>query len=54
SELKEYDDLPTQIKKYILFLEEYLKLSINFVSLGPDRDQTLIKSGFSKFSTNLI
>ena len=43
SELKEYDDLPTQIKNYISFLEENLKLSVNFVSLGPDRNQTLIK-----------
>lgn len=46
SELKEYDDLPTQIKEYISFLEENLKLSINFVSLGPDRNQTLIKNGY--------
>jgi len=41
--IKKYNDLPEQIKKYILFLEKYYKLPINFVSLGPERNQTLIK-----------
>ena len=40
---KGYDALPVQIKEYISFLEENLRLPINFVSLGPDRKQTLMK-----------
>ena len=36
-----FDQLPRELAKYIAFLEESLGLSINFISVGPDRVATL-------------
>ena len=38
-----YDVLEENFKNYITFLEEYLEVPIKFISLGPDRDQTIIR-----------
>ena len=42
--LKEgYDALPIKMRAYIEFIEESLGCPINIISLGPDREETLIK-----------
>lgn len=38
-----YDVLEENFKNYITFLEEYLEVPIKYISLGPDRDQTIIR-----------
>lgn len=38
-----YDDLPTNTKKYIEFLEEQVGVKMNIISTGPDRNQTIIR-----------
>ena len=38
-----YDNLPINLKQFIQFIEDYLKLPINIVSFGPERNQTIIK-----------
>ena len=38
-----YDNLPINLKHFIQFIEDYLKLPINIVSFGPERNQTIIK-----------
>ncbi len=38
-----YDALPDQLHKYVDFIEEYVGVPINIVSVGPDREQTIIK-----------
>ncbi|UXP32688.1 adenylosuccinate synthase [Reichenbachiella agarivorans] len=38
-----YDGLPASLKKYVEYIENAVGLSIDIVSVGPDRKQTLIK-----------
>jgi adenylosuccinate synthase len=41
--LTTYNSLPTELKDYITFIEQYLEVPIKVVSVGPDRKQTIIK-----------
>lgn len=38
-----YDELPTELKEYIEFIEKELEVPIKVVSVGPDRKQTIMK-----------
>jgi len=38
-----YDELPKQVKDYVTYIEKKVGLSIDIVSVGPDRSQTLLK-----------
>lgn len=38
-----YDQLPTELKEYIEFIEAELEVPIKVVSVGPDRTQTIMK-----------
>ncbi len=40
---KTYNDLHENAKKYLEYVEEYLGVPISLISIGPDRDQTIIK-----------
>ena len=40
---RSYDALEENFKNYITFLENYLEVPIKFISLGPDRDQTIVR-----------
>ena len=40
---KTYDDLPLNAKKYIGKIEELLGVKANIISVGPDREQTIIR-----------
>lgn len=42
SGIRNYDDLPTEFKEYIDFIEKYLGVKIGIISLGPDREQTVL------------
>lgn len=42
--IRKYDNLPQNCRKYLERLEEILETPISIVSVGPDRDQTIIKS----------
>lgn len=39
--IKKYEDLPDVAKKYISFIEEYLKKPVTIISNGPSRDETI-------------
>lgn len=41
--MKSEDEFPQQFKDYIAFLEKELKTPITIVSIGPDREQTIIR-----------
>lgn len=41
--ITEYKELPSNLIEYIVYLEEELKVSINIVSVGPNRKQTIFK-----------
>ncbi|HLW61921.1 MAG TPA: adenylosuccinate synthase [Flavobacterium sp.] len=38
-----YETLPSELKEYITFIEEYIGVPIKVVSVGPDRKQTILK-----------
>jgi len=38
-----YDELPSQLKEYITFIENYLETPVRLVSVGPDRKQTIFR-----------
>lgn len=42
-ESKSYNDLSTNLKAYIKFIEEQVQIPITIVSLGPDRSETIIR-----------
>ncbi|MBF0545575.1 MAG: adenylosuccinate synthase [Candidatus Riflebacteria bacterium] len=42
SKVQSPNDLPTNCRRYISFIEEYLGVPFSIVSLGADRDRTLI------------
>lgn len=41
--VKKYEDLPENCRKYLERLEQLLEVPISIVSVGPDREQTIIK-----------
>jgi len=41
SDIKKYEDLPENAKKYINRISELLNIPVSFVSVGPDRNQTI-------------
>ena len=43
TQIKEYDKLPKNAKKYLERLETLLECPISIVSVGPDRHQTIFK-----------
>lgn len=43
TQIKAYEDLPLNARKYLERLEEILETPISIVSVGPDREQTIFK-----------
>lgn len=43
--IDEFDALPEELKSYIQYLENELRVPINIISLGPDRTQTIMRNG---------
>lgn len=41
--LKSEEDFPQQLKDYIQYLEDELEVPISIVSVGPDREQTIVR-----------
>ena len=37
------DEFPKEFKDYIAFLEKQLETPICIISIGPDRDQTIVR-----------
>jgi adenylosuccinate synthase len=40
-----YDALPVNCKKYITFIEEFLSVPIEWIGIGPARENMLKKGG---------
>ncbi len=45
SEIKNYDELPENAKQYLKRIEELSGVNINIVSVGPEREATIIREG---------
>ena len=43
NEVKNFDSMPQSLKLYIQFIEEFLQIPIKIISLGPERNQTIIR-----------
>ena len=43
SDIREYNKLPDNCKKYLTRLEELLEVPVSIVSVGPDREQTIFR-----------
>ncbi|HOV63380.1 MAG TPA: adenylosuccinate synthetase, partial [Spirochaetia bacterium] len=41
--VKRYEDLPKEAKDYIRFIEEYVGTGVDIVSIGYERNQTIIR-----------
>ena len=47
--IRRYDDLPQNAKDYVRWIEDYTGVEANIVSVGPDRNETLLlKNPFEK------
>ncbi len=44
TKMKSEDEFPVRFKEYIEFLERQLETPITIVSIGPDREQTIVRS----------
>ena len=42
-DLSNFETLPENLKKFILYIENYLNIPIKIISLGPERSQTIIR-----------
>ena len=42
-DLSNYENLPENFKKFISYIEDYLSIPIKIISLGPERNQTIIR-----------
>ena len=42
-DMSKFETLPKNLKEYIAYIEEYLKIPIKIISLGPARNQTIIR-----------
>ena len=43
SKIKNYDELPAELTEYIKFIEDYIGVPLKIVSVGPNRDETIIR-----------
>ncbi len=48
SEVKSFEELPEGAKAYVQFIENYLGIPAQLISVGPRRDQTLVRGTFFK------
>ena len=44
SDARNYEDLPRETRDYISFIEDYTGTAVGIVSVGPDRNQTFIRT----------
>lgn len=46
TEVKTYEDLPENAKEYIKTIEEFIDVPVKIISVGPRRDQTIMRASF--------
>lgn len=49
SQIKNYEDLPENCKKYIEYIEKKLKCNISMISVGPERSQNIYRYDLKEF-----
>lgn len=43
SKINSFDELPAECQKYVEFIESYLEVKAKFLSVGPEREQVIIR-----------
>jgi adenylosuccinate synthase len=43
SKMRRFDDLPRAAKIYLNFVERYLKVKVTMISVGKDREKTIVR-----------
>ena len=43
SDTTSFEELPNEAKEYIKFIEDFIKVPITFISVGPERNQNIIR-----------
>ena len=43
TQMKNENEFPEEFNAYLDFLEDYLEIPIKIVSVGPDREQTIVR-----------
>ena len=43
TEIQQYDDLPQNARNYVDFIEDFVGVPVGLISVGPDREQTIIR-----------
>lgn len=46
SKIRSFEDLPEKAKKYVLLIEEMLGVPVSLISVGPGRNETIIRKEF--------
>ena len=49
SQIKNYEDLPENCKKYVEYIEKKLKCRVSMISVGPERSQNIYRYDLEKF-----
>lgn len=44
--IRRFEDLPPQARQYLKTIESYLEIPVAIISVGPERDQTIIRDSF--------
>jgi adenylosuccinate synthase len=44
SDIKKFDKLPSELKRYIKFIEKFCGVPITLISVGPDREETIFRN----------
>ncbi len=50
SHIRNFNDLPSEVKEYLSFIEKYLNVEISIISVGPSRKSTILKNKSKLFS----
>ena len=45
SQAHKFEELPDELKNYIFFIEKHTGVPVTFISVGPNREQTIIREG---------
>ena len=49
SQIKNYEDLPENCKKYVEYIEKKLKCRVSMISVGPERSQNIYRYDLGEF-----
>ena len=49
TQIKNYEDLPENCKKYIEYIENKLKCRVSMISVGPERTQNIYRYDLGEF-----